>query len=208
MTCVACVGSVEGIWRNLPGASRKIEHADFGSSLVQSNELDLQLLEIFRVLKGVYNFHFDRIFEELEAFFSEVVDSSVKLDVIIVVENSVGLKTLAACTDEEIIEQLKKHMNSQMSVYVVNTSLVLASRFFLNAKQLGMISQEYTWVTTDVVTYFMDPMDSSVIEFYEGKFIVTVEPSVQKANDAEKLKFKFGVALENSWISPEDFGFA
>ncbi|KAK8492115.1 hypothetical protein V6N12_065866 [Hibiscus sabdariffa] len=35
MTCVACVGSVEGIWRNLPGASRKIEHADFGSSLVQ-----------------------------------------------------------------------------------------------------------------------------------------------------------------------------
>ncbi|KAK8578967.1 hypothetical protein V6N12_069305 [Hibiscus sabdariffa] len=35
MTCVACIGSVEGIWRNLLGASSTIEHADFGASLVQ-----------------------------------------------------------------------------------------------------------------------------------------------------------------------------
>ncbi|KAL4318103.1 hypothetical protein GQ457_18G010520 [Hibiscus cannabinus] len=80
MACVACVGSVEGIWRKLLGV-RTIKHVGFGASIVQSDELDLQLLEgIFRILNGVYGFHFDRISEELEAFFSEVVDSSSLFD--------------------------------------------------------------------------------------------------------------------------------
>ncbi|KAE8693043.1 Serine carboxypeptidase-like 51 [Hibiscus syriacus] len=48
-----------------------------------------------------------------------------------------------------------------------------------------------------------------VAESYGGKFAVTAGLSVLNAIDAGKLKLKLGgVALGNSWISPEDFVFA
>ncbi|GMI98604.1 GLUTAMATE RECEPTOR 1.2 [Hibiscus trionum] len=74
----------------------------------------------------------------------------------------------ASSTDDEIIEQLKMLMNMQTSVYVVHMSPVLASRLFLNAKRLGMISQGYAWITTDLITNFMNSMDPSVIESMQG----------------------------------------
>ncbi|XP_028808169.1 serine carboxypeptidase-like 51 [Neltuma alba] len=48
-----------------------------------------------------------------------------------------------------------------------------------------------------------------VAESYGGKYAVTLGLSVLKAIEAGKLKLKFGgVALGDSWISPEDFVFA
>ncbi|KAK8569952.1 hypothetical protein V6N13_002660 [Hibiscus sabdariffa] len=82
----------------------------------------------------------------------------------------------ASSTDEEIIEQLNKLMNSQTSVYVVHTSPVLASRLFLNAKRLGMISQGYAWITTDVITNFINSMDPSIIESMQG--VVGFKPHI------------------------------
>ncbi|KAG4183107.1 hypothetical protein ERO13_A09G087500v2 [Gossypium hirsutum] len=48
-----------------------------------------------------------------------------------------------------------------------------------------------------------------VAESYGGKFAVTAGLSILNAIDAGKLKLKLGgVALGNSWISPEDFAFS
>ncbi|KAL3752391.1 hypothetical protein ACJRO7_013100 [Eucalyptus globulus] len=48
-----------------------------------------------------------------------------------------------------------------------------------------------------------------VAESYGGKYAVTLALSVLKAIEAGKLKLKLGgVALGNSWISPEDFVFS
>ncbi|EOY33649.1 Serine carboxypeptidase-like 51 [Theobroma cacao] len=48
-----------------------------------------------------------------------------------------------------------------------------------------------------------------VAESYGGKFAVTAGLSILKAIEAGKLKLKLGgVALGNSWISPEDFVFS
>ncbi|KAE8726526.1 hypothetical protein F3Y22_tig00006666pilonHSYRG00071 [Hibiscus syriacus] len=146
-----------------------------------------------------------------------VLLESVKLDAIIVAENSVGLKILAelgsrvkipvislyndsarqilsnviasfeatsvrlalhvtllaSSTGEEIIEQLKKLMSLQTSVYVVHMSAVLASRLFLNAERLGMISQGYAWIITDVITNFMNSMDAN--------FMNSMDASVSKS---------------------------
>ncbi|KAE8726525.1 hypothetical protein F3Y22_tig00006666pilonHSYRG00070 [Hibiscus syriacus] len=75
---------------------------------------------------------------------------------------------LVLSTDEEIIQQLKMLKDLQTSVSVVHMSPILASRLFLNAKPLGMISQGYAWITTGVITNFMNSMDPPVIESMQG----------------------------------------
>ena len=122
MTCAACVNSVEGILRDLPGVKRAvvalatslgeveydpttickeeivnaIEGAGFEAAFVQSNEqdkiilgvagiyseMDVQILGgILSNLKGVRQFHFDRISRELEVLFDpEVINSRSLVD--------------------------------------------------------------------------------------------------------------------------------
>ncbi|KAE8701372.1 hypothetical protein F3Y22_tig00110548pilonHSYRG00873 [Hibiscus syriacus] len=96
---------------------------------------------------------------------------------------------LASSTNEEIIEQLKKLMNLQTSVYVVHMSPVLASRLFLNAKRIGMISQGYAWITTDVITNFMNSMDPSVIESMQG--VVGFKPHIPASKEVRKFAIRW-----------------
>ncbi|GMI98607.1 ARABIDOPSIS THALIANA GLUTAMATE RECEPTOR 1.3, glutamate receptor 1.3 [Hibiscus trionum] len=95
----------------------------------------------------------------------------------------------ASSTDEAIIEQLNKLMNLQTSVYVVHTSPVLASRLFLIAKRLGMISQGYAWITTDMITNFMNSMDPSVIESMQG--VVGFKPHIPASNELRKFAIRW-----------------
>ncbi|XP_027184980.1 copper-transporting ATPase RAN1 [Coffea eugenioides] len=133
MTCAACVNSVEGILRTLPGVKRAvvalatslgeveydptivskddivnaIEDAGFEASFVQSyeqdkiilgvlgvsSELDVQQLEeILCNLKGVRQFHFDRILKEVEIVFDPEVLGSRSLVDAIEGESSAKLK--------------------------------------------------------------------------------------------------------------------
>ncbi|XP_065851861.1 copper-transporting ATPase RAN1 [Euphorbia lathyris] len=122
MTSAACVNSVEGILRNLPGVKRAvvalatalgeveydpnviskddivnaIEDAGFEGALVQSNqqdriilgvagifsEMDVQILEgILSMLKGVRQFRYNRMSNELEVNFDpEVIGSRLLVD--------------------------------------------------------------------------------------------------------------------------------
>ncbi|KAK8569957.1 hypothetical protein V6N13_002665 [Hibiscus sabdariffa] len=99
----------------------------------------------------------------------------------------------ASSTDEEIIEQLNKLMNLQTSVYVVHMSSILASRLFLNAKRLGMISQGYAWITTDVITNFINSMDPSVIESMQG--VVGFKPHIPASKELRKFAIRWSKNL-------------
>ncbi|KAL4369209.1 hypothetical protein GQ457_05G004230 [Hibiscus cannabinus] len=102
---------------------------------------------------------------------------------------SLHIAISASSTDEEIVVQLKKLTNLQTSVYVVHTSPVLASRLFLNAKQLGMISQGYAWITTDVITNFMNSMDPSVIKSMQG--VVGFKPHIPASKELRKFAVRW-----------------
>ncbi|XP_062095936.1 copper-transporting ATPase RAN1 isoform X2 [Humulus lupulus] len=122
MTCAACVNSVEGILRDIPGVKKAvvalatslgeveydpaavsnddivnaIEDAGFEAAFVQSSEQDKIILGVAGIysevdvhilggilsnLKGVRQFHFDRISRELEVLFDpEVVNSRSLVD--------------------------------------------------------------------------------------------------------------------------------
>ncbi|KAL4295997.1 hypothetical protein GQ457_12G027850 [Hibiscus cannabinus] len=83
----------------------------------------------------------------------------------------------------------------------------------------GMLVKTDDEAATDLTTLLMELFNRNerlqksplyiVAESYGGKFAVTAGLSVLEAIDAGKLKLKLGgIALGNSWISPEDFAFA
>ncbi|XWS75982.1 hypothetical protein CRYUN_Cryun01aG0138100 [Craigia yunnanensis] len=71
--------------------------------------------------------------------------------------------------DYQIIEELQKLKAMQTTVFVVHVSHVLASRLFLNAKRLGMISEGYAWiVTSKSMNHLQNLTDSSIFESMQG----------------------------------------
>ncbi|KAK8569956.1 hypothetical protein V6N13_002664 [Hibiscus sabdariffa] len=95
----------------------------------------------------------------------------------------------ASFTDEEIIQQLKMLMDLRMTVYVMHTSPILASRLFSNAKQLGMIIQGYAWITTDMITNFINSMDPSVNESMRG--MVGFKPHIPASKELRNLVIRW-----------------
>ncbi|TYI74786.1 hypothetical protein E1A91_D07G228300v1 [Gossypium mustelinum] len=96
---------------------------------------------------------------------------------------------LTSPTDEEIVEQLMKLRSLQMTVYVVHMSPILASRLFLNAKQLGMMTQGYAWITTDMITNFMNSMDPSVFESMQG--VVGFKPHIPASKELRRFAIRW-----------------
>ncbi|KAL1162827.1 hypothetical protein V6Z11_A07G229000 [Gossypium hirsutum] len=96
---------------------------------------------------------------------------------------------LASSTDEEIVEQLRNLMSLQTTVLLVHMSPTLASRLFLNARRLGMMSQGYAWITTDMITNFMNSMDPSVIESMQG--VVGFKPHIPASKELRKLAIRW-----------------
>ncbi|KAH1129128.1 hypothetical protein J1N35_000506 [Gossypium stocksii] len=103
---------------------------------------------------------------------------------------------LASSTDEEIVEQLRNLMSLQTTVLLVHTSPTLASRLFLNAIRLGMMSQGYAWITTDMITNFMNSMDPSVIESMQG--VVGFKPHIPASKELRKLAIRWSKNLNEN----------
>ncbi|KAL4388450.1 hypothetical protein GQ457_09G008870 [Hibiscus cannabinus] len=99
------------------------------------------------------------------------------------------ISLLTSSTDREIIEQLKMLMNLQTSVYVVHMSPILASRLFSNARRLGMISRGYAWITTGMITNFMNSMDPSVIESMQG--MVGFKPYIPASKELRRFEIRW-----------------
>ncbi|XP_022769549.1 glutamate receptor 1.4-like [Durio zibethinus] len=70
--------------------------------------------------------------------------------------------------DDQIIKELHMLKAMQTTVFVVHVSHVLASRLFLNAKRLGMISQGYAWIVTSKSMNHLQKTDSSIFESMQG----------------------------------------
>ncbi|KAK5820085.1 hypothetical protein PVK06_025130 [Gossypium arboreum] len=80
-------------------------------------------------------------------------------------------------------------MSLQTTVLLVHMSPTLASRLFLNARRLGMMSQGYAWITTDMITNFMNSMDPSVIESMQG--VVGFKPHIPASKELRKLAIRW-----------------
>ena len=91
-----------------------------------------------------------------------------------------------SATDDHILQQLYKLQTMHTRVFVVHMFLPLASRLFLKAKEVGMMSQGYVWITTDVITSFLDSMDPTGTGTMQG--VLGVRSYVPMSEKLHKFK--------------------
>ncbi|XAR49808.1 hypothetical protein NMG60_11003955 [Bertholletia excelsa] len=85
----------------------------------------------------------------------------------------------ASASDDHIEEQLYLLMTMQTRVFVVHTLPPLASRLFLKAKEVGMMSEGYAWIITTALTDLLDTVESNVIDSMQG--VIGVKPYVPRS---------------------------
>ncbi|XP_009777350.1 glutamate receptor 2.8-like [Nicotiana sylvestris] len=87
-----------------------------------------------------------------------------------------------SANDDQILRELHKMNTMQTRVFVVHLLPSLASRFFLKAKEAGMMRKGYAWIITDVLTSVLDSVDPSVIES-SMQGVLGVKPYVPRSNE-------------------------
>ena len=95
--------------------------------------------------------------------------------------------------DLQIIEELHKLMSMQMATIIVHVSSSQASRLFLIAKKLGMMSKGYAWIVTDKTINLLHSLDSQVIESMQGVlgFKSYVPSSIEMRKFSSRWKKEF-----------------
>lgn len=71
-------------------------------------------------------------------------------------------------SDNSLIESLEKLKRSQCRVFIVHTSLHLASSIFMEAKNLGMVDKGFVWIATTRITNQIESLNSSMISSMQG----------------------------------------
>lgn len=92
-------------------------------------------------------------------------------------------------SDDQILVELYKLMTMQTRVFIVHMLPSLCARFFLKAKEVGMMSDGYVWILTDGLTNLLYSMNSSVIDSMQG--VLGVQPYVPKSNELENFKIRW-----------------
>ncbi|XVE78213.1 hypothetical protein DITRI_Ditri13aG0126600 [Diplodiscus trichospermus] len=97
----------------------------------------------------------------------------------------------ASSEDDQIIEQLHELKTLQTTVFIVHLPLSLASRLFLIAKRLGMISKGYVWiVTSKSMNHFNSRSDSAtIIESMQG--VIGFRSYIPATNELHNFTSRF-----------------
>ncbi|EYU46101.1 hypothetical protein MIMGU_mgv1a026512mg, partial [Erythranthe guttata] len=94
-------------------------------------------------------------------------------------------------TDDQIVNELHKFNMMKASTILVHLSPSLATKVFVNAKKLGMMSNGFVWIltskTTNSLEYSMD--DSSVYESMQG--VVGFRPYIPISSKIQNLTLRW-----------------
>ncbi|GAA0140408.1 transmembrane signal receptor [Lithospermum erythrorhizon] len=110
--------------------------------------------------------------------------------------NEVGVQTYhmipipSSVEDSYIVKQLNKTMELPCTIFVVHVSSIsIASRIFLLARNLKMMNVGYGWIVTDSLSNLMDSMSSSDINYMEGG--LGIRPNIPDSEALDNFKAKW-----------------
>ncbi|CAI9094780.1 OLC1v1030576C1 [Oldenlandia corymbosa var. corymbosa] len=83
--------------------------------------------------------------------------------------------------EDEISAELYKLMTMQTRVFIVHMLPDLASKLFIKAKHLGMMSDEYAWIATDAIMNALNTIDHDVLDLMQG--VIGVRPYIPKSQE-------------------------
>jgi ABC-type branched-subunit amino acid transport system substrate-binding protein len=67
-----------------------------------------------------------------------------------------------------ISEKLESLKNGQCRVFIVHTSITLATKIFEEASEMGMMGKDFVWITTNDITSQIDSLNASSISSIQG----------------------------------------
>ncbi|PPD79251.1 hypothetical protein GOBAR_DD23829 [Gossypium barbadense] len=98
----------------------------------------------------------------------------------------------ASSKDDQIIEELHRLKAMETSVFVVHVEPVLASRIFVHAKRLGMVSHGYAWiVTSKSMNHLHNLKDRSSMQGFIGFRSYNITESKEFGKFTNKLSHRF-----------------
>nr|XP_043617842.1 glutamate receptor 1.2-like [Erigeron canadensis] len=98
--------------------------------------------------------------ETLQNLYESFQDQSIR----IVYKSAI----FALASNDQVVIELHKLMKIRTSVIIVNVSPLLASRLFVNAKMLGMMSDEYAWILMSKTIEIMHSTEYKVFQSLQG----------------------------------------
>ncbi|XP_010914101.1 glutamate receptor 2.7 [Elaeis guineensis] len=109
-----------------------------------------------------------------------------------------------SASDDRLDEELYKLMTMQTRVFVVHMTPRLGSRLFQRAQELGMMTDDYAWITTDGITDLLDLLDPTVIDWMQG--VIGVRPYVPRSKEIVNFttRFKARFRRDNPTVEPTD----
>ncbi|XP_075663577.1 glutamate receptor 2.1-like [Castanea sativa] len=94
-----------------------------------------------------------------------------------------------SATDDQIGEELYKLMTMQTRVFIVHMSTNISSRLFNKAKEIGMMSEGYIWITTNGITNSLSSLERSVLDSMQG--VLGVKTYVSETNELENFRVRW-----------------
>ncbi|PON56225.1 Ionotropic glutamate receptor, metazoa [Parasponia andersonii] len=91
-------------------------------------------------------------------------------------------------TDHQLVAELQKLMTMQTRVFIVHMDVSLGARIFKKANEIGMMSEGYVWMVTNVITSFLGSMESSVIDSMQG--VIGTKTYVPESKALKRLQFQ------------------
>ncbi|CAN8221470.1 unnamed protein product [Cochlearia groenlandica] len=92
-------------------------------------------------------------------------------------------------TDSEISVELLTLMNMPTRVFIVHMFPSLATRFFIKAKELGLMKPRYVWILTNGVTDVLSLIKETGKEAMEG--VLGVKTYIPESKDLDKFKARW-----------------
>ncbi|WOG98608.1 hypothetical protein DCAR_0417952 [Daucus carota subsp. sativus] len=109
------------------------------------------------------------------------------------ISNLVPLESVIASS---LVAELTRLREQQCRVFIVHTSMKLATRLFQKAKELKMVEEDYIWIVTNSITDFFHSLDLTTIHSIQG--VIGVEKyfstsSIRFADFKRRFQKKFSL---------------
>ncbi|XVF81322.1 hypothetical protein PTKIN_Ptkin15bG0146800 [Pterospermum kingtungense] len=176
-----------------PFSSRTPFFVQIGDDLTSQIKGVVALLELYKWR------YVNLIHHELNGLDSDSDDDAISYMAALLEEKNIhisSVSTIAASSeDDQIIEQLHELKALETTVFIVHLPHSLASRLFVHAKRLGMISKGYAWIVTSKTMNRFNSRDdhsSSTIDLMQGVigFRTYIPPSKELQNFTSRLRRK------------------
>ncbi|XP_072981090.1 glutamate receptor 2.7-like isoform X1 [Typha angustifolia] len=109
-----------------------------------------------------------------------------------------------SATEDRIDEELYRLKTMQTRVFVVHMLPALGSRLFLRAKDAGMMTEDYAWITTDSIIDAVDTLKADVIDAMQG--VVGFRPYMATTKKNVNFTSRFKARFRQDFPTVEDKG--